>query len=330
MGLVSNKMGQDWNAYWSGSKAGDSQSWVNGTLTRNNDGSATYKRNDGSSVNFNQGTSIDELASGNKDIANAWGNTYGYKPDSEVKIPEFKMPTAATGGGPGAVTRSVTDNELTSSNLTKLLQGDSPYIKQAMDRSLQTMGERGLVNSSLAAGAGTAAAIDAALPIASADASAYGTAARDNQSAQNNFNLADKQAANSAAIAGMQMAGQAQLAGINAAYQQQAQDRQFGQQFQLQQNQNDFNAKQLRDQQQFQLDQLKINMDLAYDKMTLDQTNTYAQGYLNLVQSNMPEPDKSIAVSRYSSIYGFHDGVADDIAVQTNVDLSNLPEAGGG
>jgi len=326
MGLVSNKMGQDWNAYWSGSKAGDSQSWVNGTLTRNNDGSATYKRNDGSSVNFNQGTSIDELASGNKDIANAWGNTYGYKPDSEVKIPEFKIPTAATGGGPGAVTRSVTDNELTSSNLTKLLQGDSPYIKQAMDRSLQTMGERGLVNSSLAAGAGTAAAIDAALPIASADASAYGTAARDNQSAQNNFNLADKQAANQAAIASMQLQGQANLAEIAAARQEKLADKQFGQQFQLQQNQNDFNAKQLRDQQQFQLDQLKINMDLAYDKMTLDQTNTYAQGYLNIVNSNMPAADKAIALSGYSAIYGFHDGATTDTAI----DLSALPEAGGG
>lgn len=326
MGLVSNKMGQDWNAYWSGSKAGDNQQWVNGTLTRNDDGSATYKRNDGSSVNFNQGTSIDELASGNKDIANAWGNTYGYKPDSEVKIPEFKMPTAATGGGPGAVTRSVTDNELTSSNLTKLLQGDSPYIKQAMDRSLQTMGERGLVNSSLAAGAGTAAAIDAALPIASADASAYGTAARDNQSAQNNFNLADKQAANSAAIASMQLQGQANLAEIAAARQEKLADKQFGQQFQLQQNQNDFNSKQLRDQQQFQLDQLKINMDLAYDKMTLDQTNTYAQGYLNIVNSNMPAEDKAIALSGYSAIYGFHDGATTDTAI----DLSALPEAGGG
>lgn len=326
MGLVSNKMGQDWNAYWSGSKAGDSQSWVNGTLTRNDDGSATYKRNDGSSVNFNQGTSIDELASGNKDIANAWGNTYGYKPDSEVKIPEFKMPTAATGGGPGAVTRSVTDNELTSSNLTKLLQGDSPYIKQAMDRSLQTMGERGLVNSSLAAGAGTAAAIDAALPIASADASAYGTAARDNQSAQNNFNLADKQAANSAAIASMQLQGQANLAEIAAARQEKLADKQFGQQFQLQQSQNDFNSAQLDKQQKFQLDQLKINMDLAYDKMTLDQTNTYAQGYLNIVNSNMPAEDKAIALSGYSAIYGFHDGATTDTAI----DLSALPEAGGG
>ena len=326
MGLVSNKMGQDWNAYWSGSKAGDNQQWVNGTLTRNDDGSATYKRNDGSSVNFNQGTSIDELASGNKDIANAWGNTYGYKPDSEVKIPEFKMPTAATGGGPGAVTRSVTDNELTSSNLTKLLQGDSPYIKQAMDRSLQTMGERGLVNSSLAAGAGTAAAIDAALPIASADASAYGTAARDNQSAQNNFNLADKQAANSAAIASMQLQGQANLAEIAAARQEKLADKQFGQQFQLQQSQNDFNSAQLDKQQKFQLDQLKINMDLAYDKMTLDQTNTYAQGYLNIVNSNMPAEDKAIALSGYSAIYGFHDGATTDTAI----DLSALPEAGGG
>ena len=46
---------------------------------------------------------------------------------------------------------------------------------------------------------------------------------------------------------------------------------------------------------------LKINMDLAYDKMTLDQTNTYAQGYLNIVNSNMPaEVDDALSgVGRY-------------------------------
>lgn len=326
MGLVSSKMSNDWNNYWSNSKAGDSQQWVNGTLTRNTDGSATYKRNDGTTSQLNQGMTMDDVAAGNKDISNAWANNYGYRPDGQTAIPEFKMPTAATGGGPGAVTRSVADNELLSSNLQKLLQSDSPYIKQAMDRSMQVMGERGLVNSSLAAGAGTAAAIDAAVPIASADANAYGTAARDNQSAQNNFNLADKQAANSAAIAGMQMAGQAQLAGINAAYQQQAADKQFGQQFHLQQNQNDFNAAQLEKQQGFQLSQLNANMDLAFAKMTADQTNTYAAGYLSIVNSNMPQTEKELALSGYSAIYGFHDNLSAD----TSVDLSGLPVVSGG
>ena len=67
-------------------------------------------------------------------------------------------------------------------------------------------------------------------------------------------------------------------------------------------------------------------MDLAYDKMTLDQTNTYAQGYLNIVNSNMPAEDKAIALSGYSAIYGFHDGATTDTAI----DLSALPEAGGG
>lgn len=326
MGLVSSKMSTDWNNYWSGSKAGDSQQWVNGTLTRNTDGSATYKRNDGTTAQLNQGMTMDDVAAGNKDISNAWTNNYGYKPDSQTAIPEFKTPTANIGGGPGAVTRKVGDDELTSNNLTKLLQSDSPYLKQASDRAMQTANERGLVNSTLAAGAGTTAAIDAALPIASADASTYGTAARDNQSAQNNFNLADKNASNQAGIVGMQLQGQAQLAGINAAYQQQAIDKQFGQQFQLQQGQNDFNSAQLDKQQKFQMDQLDKNIGLSYDKMTVDQTNTYAAGYLSIVNSNMPQTDKNIALSGYSAIYGFHDG----FTPTTGVDMTSLPAVGGG
>lgn len=325
-GLVSTQMSKDWNDYWNNTKAGDTMNWGNGTVSRNADGSATYKSNNGQSTNFNAGMSIDDVAKSNSEIANAWSNTYGYKAPTETQIPEFKAPMFSGGGGPGAVTREVKDNELTSSQLLKLLTDGSPYLTQASNKAMQTAGERGLVNSSLAAGAGVGAAIDAALPIASADANAFGTAARDNQSAQNNFNLADKQASNNAALANMQMAGQAQLAGINAAYQSQLADKNFANNFQLQQSQNDFTAKQQKDSQQFQLEQLDKNMDLAYTKLTLDQTNTYAAGYLSIVNSNMPIEDKVIALSGYSAIYGFHDGVTAD----TSVDLSALPALSGG
>jgi len=337
-GLVTSQMSKDWNDYWGRTKAGDSQAWGNGSLVRNADGGATYKSNTGQSTNFNAGMSIEDFAKSNGEIGNVLYNNYGYKASEPAiepaKVPTFQPVVAATGSGPAAVTRTVNDNELTSANLQKLLQSNSPYLQQARDKAMLTANSRGLVNSTLAAGAGESAAIDAALPIASADAGTYTTAARDNQSATNNFNLADRQAANQSALAAAQAQMQAQMNDINSTRQENLSDRQFMQQGQRQQEQNNFaagqtdkaqqfQAGQTDKSQQFQMEQLKQNMNLAYDKMTVDQTNTYANGYLNIVNSNMPQEDKQIALSKYSAIYGFNDGYTST----TSVDLSGLPAA---
>lgn len=57
-----------------------------------------------------------------------------------------------------------------SGRLRGLLSRTSPYIQRARTRALQDANRRGLMSSSIAQGAGEAAAIDAALPIAQADA----------------------------------------------------------------------------------------------------------------------------------------------------------------
>ena len=57
-----------------------------------------------------------------------------------------------------------------SGRLQGLLSEESPYIQRARARAKQAANRRGLMNTSIAAGAGEAAAIDAALPIAQADA----------------------------------------------------------------------------------------------------------------------------------------------------------------
>ena len=57
-----------------------------------------------------------------------------------------------------------------SGRLQGLLSNRSPYIERARTRAKQTANRRGLMNSSIAAGAGEAAAIDSALPIAQGDA----------------------------------------------------------------------------------------------------------------------------------------------------------------
>lgn len=334
-GLVTSQMSKDWNDYWGNSKTGDIQAWGNGALFRNVDGSATYRSKTGGDTNFNAGMSIEDFAKSNSEVGNILYNNYGYKASEPAKVPTFQPVVAATGGsGPGPVTREVNSNELTSTHLNSLLQGNSEYLQQARNKAMLTANSRGLVNSTLAAGAGESAAIDAALPIATADATTYGTAARDNQSAKNNFNLADRQAANQSALAAAQMQMQGQLADIASARQERQADRQFGQQNQLQQEQNKFTSGQqdkqntfasgqLDKQQALQLSQLKVNTDLAYDKMTVDQTNTYANGFLNIVNSNMPQEDKQSALSTYSAIYGFDDGYT----TTTKVDLSGLPAA---
>ena len=86
-----------------------------------------------------------------------------------------------------ATTYTPDENSLVSSQLTKLLSGDSAYVTRARTKAAEYAASRGLQNSSIGAGSGEAAAIDAALPIANADAGSYFTAQRDNAAATNAF-----------------------------------------------------------------------------------------------------------------------------------------------
>src|SRR3990167_2025622 len=72
-----------------------------------------------------------------------------------------------------------------SGQLDTILGSDSPYITRARSGASQYANSRGLINSSIAAGAGEAAAIDAALPIASQDANTYSNTRLTNQAAGN-------------------------------------------------------------------------------------------------------------------------------------------------
>lgn len=79
----------------------------------------------------------------------------------------------------------VNPDETVASQLTKDLSAGSPYIDLAQSQSLQAASARGLQNSSIAAGAGEAAAISAAMPIAQQDASTALTTQQANQNALN-------------------------------------------------------------------------------------------------------------------------------------------------
>jgi len=99
-------------------------------------------------------------------------------------------------------TRTVdSGTETVAGQLSSLLASGNPYLERAKSGAAQTANSRGLLNTSMAAGAGEAAAIDAALPIASADANTYTTASRENQGFKNTadqFNAGAKNASNAA------------------------------------------------------------------------------------------------------------------------------------
>jgi len=94
--------------------------------------------------------------------------------------------------GNNAYTRAVMPNELVSNQLNGLLAGNSAYMQNARRSGMDMANSRGLLNSSMAAGNSQLAAINAGMPIAQADAGAYGAAAGQNLSALNTI-LANSQ-----------------------------------------------------------------------------------------------------------------------------------------
>lgn len=81
----------------------------------------------------------------------------------------------------------VAPNETVRSQLQQIIADDSPLMQQARARAMQQANSRGLLNSSMAATAGQAALYDAAMPIATQDASTYARAGEFNANTSNTF-----------------------------------------------------------------------------------------------------------------------------------------------
>lgn len=115
--------------------------------------------------------------------------------------------------------------ETMQGQLSSIMAKDNPLMRLARTSATQQMAQRGLINSSMAAGAGTAAMLDKALPIAQQDSQIYSNRALANQDAtnqQNQFNTAQtndvyKFGQDVAARYGLQTAQQQFEAGQNAA-----------------------------------------------------------------------------------------------------------------
>lgn len=78
--------------------------------------------------------------------------------------------------------------ETMQGQVDSILSRDSPLMQRARSLATQQMNQRGLVNSSMAQGAGVAAMTDRALPIASQDAQTYSQRTLANQDATNQAN----------------------------------------------------------------------------------------------------------------------------------------------
>jgi hypothetical protein len=88
-----------------------------------------------------------------------------------------------------SVARDIKEEETVSGQLNKLLAEDSPYVQSARNKALEQGNSRGLLSSSLTAGAGERAAIDAAAPIAAQDASTYAASGLSAQNANQDVSL---------------------------------------------------------------------------------------------------------------------------------------------
>ena len=108
---------------------------------------------------------------------------------------------AMAGPMAGATSWSPDANATASGQLEKLLAKDNPLLQQARTRAAQKMNGMGLMNSSMAIGAGESAMYDVAIPIATNDAQTFAKAQSENAAAANQFAMQQNQFGQNAAMA---------------------------------------------------------------------------------------------------------------------------------
>lgn len=194
-----------------------------------------------------------------------------------------------------AQTRELDGNELISRQLTQILGEDSELLQRARSQASDAANGRGLLNSSMAVQAGTAAMIDRATPIAQGNAAAYTNV--------NDKNLANKQAT------GLFNASQQQdMSKFNT--NEYNQNQQFN--ANLKQSNNQFNTSQTNSMNQF-----NANSANETSRFNAGQQNTMTQ--FNVGEAN---DTSQFNASQTNSMNQFNTGQINDInqfnAQQTN------------
>lgn len=115
-----------------------------------------------------------------------------------------------------AYTRQVTGNELVQNQMMGLSNRGGAWLQNAAQRGRQDANRRGLVNSSIASGSAERSALEAAMPIAQADAATYGRTQAENMEALNRGLMQERDIMNQQTLEGQRQAGQGISAGIQA------------------------------------------------------------------------------------------------------------------
>jgi hypothetical protein len=110
---------------------------------------------------------------------------------------------------------NVSDDQTVEGRINRIINSGSPFMQQARTRAAETAASRGLVNSSMAVTAGESAALDAALPIAQADAATVAKAAGYNADQTNQFAVKNTDSENQFKLQDKQVQGEKDLALIN-------------------------------------------------------------------------------------------------------------------
>lgn len=244
-------------------------------------------------------TQAEGMSALGQDVAAATGTAYKDigKPPEGGRTAQPGYDATAVGSALGGVRPEEglgfvdADKSTVSGQLSSLFAEESPYLQQARLAGERQAAGRGMLNTSMAAGASQAQAIQAALPIAQQDASTYAQAQNLEQQAYN----AQTQAQTEGIVSGEMTA---QKAAIN----QKAQDiqNQFQAQMQgaseenkvmLQDMQNQFNAftQEMDQAQQSFLADKNISAEKAAGIRT--QASNIMQNYQISVENLMTDPD---------------------------------------
>lgn len=134
----------------------------------------------------------------------------------QVAPPRQSQAQGIQGTDNRAYTRNVTGNELVQNQMQGLMNRGGAYMRNAAQRGLETANRRGLLNSSIASGAAERSSLEAAMPIAQADAATYGRAQTENMDALNRGLMQERDILNQQTMEGLRAASSGQNAQLQA------------------------------------------------------------------------------------------------------------------
>lgn len=243
------------------------------------------------------------------------GNTYTTQAPAENTVSQFDP-----------VNRSVDPaTQTVAGQVDSILAGDSPLMQRARTMATQQMAQRGLVNSSMAVGAGQAAMIDRALPIAQQDANTYNAVASENMAARNQAGVFNAGAQNQSSLQTSQQKFAGAQADLDRAQQLVLSNNSIEAQKQLQVAQQQFAAAQAdldRTQQtNLQNSQQTFQQSMQNDAQVFQQSMTLLQQSFQASQSQL---DRNQQIALQNDAQAFQEFMANtQIPVQFATQISS-------